>query len=263
MTPGILQEMTIDDIRDFHPEVVLLGVASTEPHGPILPYGTDFYQCDGLCRRAVLRANELGARALLYPTLPIGNNVNFKAFPFACRISVRTLMHVVLDIIQALEEDGIRKIVLVNGHGGNTDTLRATLREHFDRTPPAGRAFVCLSERLASPEAIAAIQHPSDHGGESETSQMMHLRPDLVRADQLQNLPVGQPLLSPRAAAQILYVRPWHRHVPLGGGGETRASTPAKGQALLDSSAENLANLLLELTQSAWNPDFPYPPGEK
>ena len=102
---GILQEMTIDDVKAFKAEVVLLGVASTEPHGPILCYGSDFFQCDGVCRRAVVRANGKGARVLMYPTLPIGNNVNFKRFPFACRVSVRTLMTTLLDIIQAIEEE--------------------------------------------------------------------------------------------------------------------------------------------------------------
>lgn len=168
---GILEEMTIDEVREFNPEVVLFGVGSTEPHGPILPYGTDFFQCDGLCRRAAKRANEMGARVLMYPTLPISNNVNFKPFPFVCRISVRTLMLVVLDIIKALEEDGIRKIVLVNGHGGNTDTLRAALREHFDRTKAEERAFVCMAGAMPSREALTAMEHPNEHGGEGETSR--------------------------------------------------------------------------------------------
>ena len=142
---GILSEMTVDDVRAFKPEVVVVGVGSTEPHGPILPYGTDFFQTDGLCRRAVARANEKGARVLMYPTLPIGNNVNFKPFPFACRVSVRTLMLTLLDIIQALEEDSIRKVVLVCGHGGNSDAMNAVLREHFGQTPPGQRAFVCMT----------------------------------------------------------------------------------------------------------------------
>ncbi len=52
MLSGILQEMTIEDVRAFEPEIVLLGVGSTEPHGPVLPYGTDTFQVDALCRRA-------------------------------------------------------------------------------------------------------------------------------------------------------------------------------------------------------------------
>ena len=112
MSNGILTEMTIEDVRAFDPEVVAIGVASVEPHGPVLPYGTDYWQADAIVRRGVILANEAGAKALMYPTLPIGNNANLKAFPFACRIGVQTLMQMLLDIINALAEDGINKIVL-------------------------------------------------------------------------------------------------------------------------------------------------------
>jgi creatinine amidohydrolase len=256
MTSGILSEMTIDEVRKFKPQVVVLGVASTEPHGPALPYGTDFYQCDAVCRQAVILANRKKSRALMYPTLPIGNNVNFKAFPFACRIRVRTLMLMVLDIIEALEEDGVRKIVLVNGHGGNTDTLHAVVREHFDRTDKKRRAFVCIASGFPAGKEKGIIEHPSDHGGESETSQIMYLRPELVKKKKLQNLPFGRPLI---ALDGVYYVRPWHKHVPLGGGGETRKSSATKGKILLETTASGLADFLVKLAKAPWRPDFPYP----
>ena len=263
MAAGILQEMTMDDVREFHPEVVVLGVASTEPHGPILPYGTDYFECDALVRRAVTLANERGGRVLMYPTLPIGNNVNFKVFPFACRVRVRTLMHMLLDIIEAVEEDGIRKVVLVNGHGGNTDTIQAVLREHFDRTPRGSRAFACMTWGPPSREAAAMIQHPSDHGGEDETSRIMYVRPDLVRKEKLQELPIGRPILKAAAEGKVHYVRPWHAYVPKGGGGETRTASAQKGKAIIESGAEGLAEVLVELSQAPWNPDFPFPQSEE
>ena len=57
MADGILAEMTIEDVRQFEPEVVVLAVASTEPHGPALPYGTDFFQGDAVVRRGVICAS--------------------------------------------------------------------------------------------------------------------------------------------------------------------------------------------------------------
>ena len=189
MSDGILSEMTIEDVRAFQAEVVVIGFASTEPHGPVLPYGTDYFQCDATVRRGVELANEKGARALMYPTLPIGNNVNFKAWPFACRVSVQTLMQVALDVIEALEQDEIRKIVLFCGHGGNTDALRATLRAHVHRRAPGEGAFVCMASYPSSPPDL--IEHPSDHGGESEVSRVLHLRGELVRKDKFDVFPFG------------------------------------------------------------------------
>lgn len=257
---GILEEMTVEDVRGLKPEVVVIPIGSTEPHGPHLPYGTDTYQADAICRGAVLEANRAGARVLMYPTLPISNNVNFKAFPFACRISVRTLMNVVADIIAALEEDGIRKIVIVNGHGGNTDALKAALREHVDRHSPGEGAFVCLTGAgaMGAPEAAALIEHPSDHAGEAETSQMMHIRPDLVRADKRDNFPFGTPSLDALRSSKVYYIRPWDGHVPASAGGETRAATAAKGKALVESGAAGLASFLVELCNVPWQHGFPY-----
>jgi len=258
---GILQEMTIDEVREFDAEVVVLGVASTEPHGPSLPYGTDFFQCDGLARRAVIKANERGARALMYPTLPIGNNVNFKAWPFACRMRVRTLMNLMLDIIEQIEADGVRKIVIVNGHGGNTDALNAVLREQFERHEPHcdDRAFVCMAGSFASAEAREAIEHSAPHGGEGEVSRVMYLRPDLVKTDRLTDQPVCTPFVESIAAGKVHWVKPWYLYVPLSGGGDTRKSTPEKGVGLIETGSDGLADFLVELTNAPWGPNFPFP----
>jgi creatinine amidohydrolase len=256
MTHGVLSEMTVEDVKKFRTRVVVVGFGSTEPHGPSLPYGTDFFICDALCRGIVEQANRKNARALMYPTLPIGNNVNFKAFPFACRMRVRTLMLTALDIIAALEEDGIRKIMLVCGHGGNTDTLKAVVREHYDRTPPERRAFVCLADSFADESTRAIIEHPSDHGGESETSQVMCLRPELVKRNQLANQPWGKPYFG---LENVYFVRPWHRHVPLSAGGENRKATARKGELLLEIKSRKLAEFVVKLAKLPWQKDFPYP----
>ena len=259
MTSGILQEMTIEDVKAFGAEVVVLGIGSVEPHGPALPYGTDYFQCEGIVRSAIVRANERGARALMYPTLPIGNNVNFKGFPFACRIGVRTLMQVVLDIVEALEADGIRKIVLYNNHGGNTDALRAALRDHYDRCPSTGGAFVCLtSSASAGPARSKFVEHPSDHAGESETSSVMHLCPELVREDRIADFPFGQLTVGALGDQGVYFVRPWHLYVPAAAGGDARKASAAKGRGLVDAGAAYLAKLLVELSAAKWTENFPY-----
>jgi len=258
---GVLEEMTIREVEAFDPEVVVFGIGSTEPHGPHLPYGTDVFQVDELCRRTVTRANDRGGSALMYPTLPIGNNVNFEAYPFACRIGVRTLMDVVLDVIEAIEAEGVRKVVLVNGHGGNTDTLRATLREHAGRNRPGEGAFVCLTGALASsstdPDHI--VDHPSPHAGESETSRVMHLRPDLVREDELDAFPMQDPTVEGLDSDRVEFVPPWHGLMPESAGGETRESSAEKGAAIIDETADWLADFLVDLGDAGIHAEFPYP----
>ena len=259
---GILQEMTLDEVRALDPQVVVLPVGSTEPHGPHRPYGTDSYQVDAVCRLAVSLANVDGARVLMYPTLPIGNNVNFQAFPFACRIRVRTLMNIVRDIVQALEQDGIRKIVLVNGHGGNADTLRAAVREHVERRRPGKGAFLCMTDPCSAvpPEVRAMIEHPSDHAGEDETSRMMHLRPELVHTNRLDHFPRHQVQFEQMRAGKVFFVRPWHAYIPRSAGGETRQSSAEKGRLLTHEGASWLAAFLVDLAAAPMHDLFPYPP---
>ena len=265
MASGILAEMTIDQVRAFRPEVVVLGVASTEPHGPVLPYGTDYFQCDAVVREGVTQANAAGAGALMYPTLPIGNNVNFKAFPFACRIGVQTLMQVVLDVIAALEEDAVRKIVLFSGHGGNTDALRAALRAHAQSKGPHPKgAFVCLTSY--PPEHFRKsdlVEHPSDHGGEREVSMMMHLQGELVHKDSLGVHKWGELAVKSLAQEGVYFVKPWHLHVPDSAGGDVRKASASKGRQLVQEAGSRLAKLLVELSAAKWTESFPFKSGPK
>jgi creatinine amidohydrolase len=251
--PGLLEEMTIEEVRAFNPEVVTLPLGSTEPHGPHLPMGTDTYQVTRLCRLAVQKANEKSARVLLYPTLPITNNANFRKFPFSLRIGIRTLMSAIIDIVTQCKEDGVNKVVIVNGHGGNPATIQAALREisGMDNMP-----FVCLTSGIAPEGFVSPIEHRSDHAGESETSRMMWIRPDLVREDKLDNNPVGH--LRVEALAKAHFVRPWHLYVPVSAGGETRTSSAEKGRAIVEAYAAGLADLLLELSNAPYDERFPY-----
>ena len=251
--PGLLEEMTIEEVRDFRPEVVVLPLGSTEPHGPHLPYGTDAWQVERLGRIAVRDANARGARALLYPTLPITNNVNFRAFPFACRIGVRTLMNVIIDIVNQCKADGVMKIVLLNGHGGNTATIGATMREiaGMDHMP-----FVCTVLHAYPDNFVNPIEHPSHHGGESEVSRMLWIRPHLVRTDKLDNFPFGK--LKVPSLERADFVKPWHLYVPAAGGGETRKASAEKGQAVIEATASVLADLLVELTEAEFDERFPF-----
>lgn len=250
---GLLEEMTIAELRKFKPQVAVLPLGSTEPHGPHLPYGTDTYQVTRLCRMGVEAANRQGARALLYPTLPITNNANFRKFPFACRIGVRTLMTVIKDIATQCREDGVMKLVLVNGHGGNPGAIAAAMREISGMD---GMPFVCLAARLKPEGYKNPIEHESDHAGEDETSRMLWIRPDLVRMDKLRANPFGK--VRSKTLERADFVRPWHLYMPESAGGETRKATAEKGRLVISSSAEGLAELLVELSKARFNARFPY-----
>jgi creatinine amidohydrolase len=172
-------------------------------------------------------------------------------------------MDIALDVIEALEEEGIRKILFVNGHGGNSAALRAALREHADRHPPGEGAFVCLpSTTGAIPEKIEAeLEHPSVHAGESETSRMLHLRDDLVCEDEFGGFEIREPTIDALEGDQLYFVPRWDAYHPEIGGGETRESSAEKGEALVNGAVDWLADFLVELDAAEVDELFPYGAG--
>lgn len=256
-TQGLLETMTISDVRSFQPEVILIPLGSTEPHGPHLPYGTDTFICDGITAEAVRLANADGARVLRLPPLPIGNNVNFKAFPFACRLRVETLMAVLCDLAGFALEEGVRKMVIVNSHGGNDDTIRASLRQIHDQYGTELFACGCAVSHFCDGVNRELFTDESPHAGDSETSQIMYLAPNLVIHSERRPFSRNEPIIP--SLHKVLWVRPWDRLMPDSCSGRPDESSAEKGEAVCKASAAGLARFLVELAHAPWSPSFPYP----
>src|SRR5437879_6171142 len=121
MHEWILAEQTHEFLRQQRWDVAVLPFGATEPHNVHMPYGTDNFQVEAVGRRACERAYKKGANVLLLPTMPFGVNTNHLQVPGALALSVTptTLLKVITDLADALSRQGVRKMVLLNGHGGN------------------------------------------------------------------------------------------------------------------------------------------------
>ncbi len=254
---GILEEMTIDQVRGLKPDVAVIPIGSTEPHGPALPYGTDSYRAEAIACGATREANRQGGRVVCLPTVRISLNNNFRAFPFACRMQVSTFMALLKDLVKMCEADAIEKVVFVNAHGGNPDVIRATMRD----LAAADGAFVCLiqASSCASLEARQVCEKPSDHAGEDETSQMLYLRPDLVHSAKIGDNPRRRPALEVLTEFQVDFVRPWHLYMPASAGGDASRASREKGKIVIDSSIDGTGRFLAELSRADRDRNFPYP----
>jgi len=264
VSPGLLETMTITEVRSFQPEVMVIPLGSTEPHGPHLPYGTDTILADGLTREAVALANLQDARILRLPPLPFGNNVNFKDFPFACRLRVETLMAVIGDLVTFAVEEGVKKILIVNCHGGNEATVNSALRSLFDRFQNTAFVGACgfgaFSENLYG----ELFFDGSPHAGDFETSVMMHYEPGLVRDGERRPAAMNSPILEALTSGRISSVRNWAQLMPESCGGRPDEATVEKGRHFAQADAAGLADFLVTLSRSPWHPGFPYPqPGNE
>lgn len=253
---GILEEMTIDDVRELNPNVCVFPIGSTEPHGSALPYGTDSFRVESTSYGGTRLANQKGGRVLCFPTQRVSLNNNFRGFPFACRMQVPTFMALLKDLVEMCEAEGIRRFVFVNGHGGNPDVIRAVQR---DLAAKDG-LFTCLigATSCASDEALAVWEHRSDHAGEEETSEIMHLRPELVRKDLIADNPRNKPQVEALNDFKTDFVRPWHLYIPASAGGDARKASEEKGKTVIDSAIDGMERLLSEISLAPDTDTFPY-----
>src|SRR5262249_49094941 len=138
----ILAEQTHAFVRSEKWQVAVLPFGATEPHNFHMPYGTDNFQVELLARRACQRPYEAGAKVTLLPTVPFGVNTNHLKVPggLACSVTPTTLLHLITDLVDSLERQGVRKLVLLNGHGGNE--LKPLSRELHHRTS----VFLCVCD---------------------------------------------------------------------------------------------------------------------
>ncbi len=259
---GVLEEMTIEEVCNFNPDVVVVPIGSTEPHGPHLPYATDTIRCRATAEAATMIANSQGVRVLCYPALPISLNVNFSGFPFALSLRVKTFMSVLRDLCEQIERHGIRKIMIVNSHGGNPDVIGAFLRDWSYRgiAGTAGaenRTFVC-SVNLPFPQALEIVEHPSIHGGEDETLDIMAIRSELVRTDKLDYFASEQPAMKWLSSPNVKWVNPWHLYLPKSAYGKTKHVKAEKARQFFELNNKYLAEMLVQLAQTSWSDMFPY-----
>lgn len=182
------QQLTSDDLARLDPEITItvLPVAAVEQHGPHLPLGTDALIGQGIIEALPRDAAE-SPWVLLLPPLAVGDSTEHQAFPGTLSLEAETLIAAWLGIGRSVARAGVRKLVLFNSHGGQTrllDIVALRLRAEL------GMLVVrCSYFAFGMPPGLFAEDELAHgfHGGEVETSLMLHLHPSLVRQDSLRD----------------------------------------------------------------------------
>lgn len=253
MRPWLLEEVNLTHVRGQRYEVAVLPLGATEPHNLHLPYGNDFLTVRQVGERICAAAHERGARVLLLPTIPFGVDTNLMSFPLTIHVGMPALAAVIGDVLRSLERHGIRKLVLLNGHGGNE--FKPLLREWYGST----RVFVCLVDwwKVGLDQYDGIFAKPDDHAGEMETSVGLALYPDLVKLDQMTDGATRTSRLDAVRRGWVQITRPWHLLTDSSGVGDPRAATAEKGERYLQVVVARLADFLCDV--SAESPDEPFP----
>ncbi|HEY5060539.1 MAG TPA: creatininase family protein [Gemmatimonadaceae bacterium] len=240
--PYILGESTWKTVDSTAYDVAILPWGATEAHNYHLPYATDTIQCDHVAARAAHRAWDRGARAVALPAVPFGVNTTQLDIKLCLNMNPSTQAALLADLVHALDGQGVHKLVILNGHGGND--FRQAIRELQPRT----RVFLSVINWWSCVDTREFIEEPGDHAGEAETSAMLYLAPDLVRP--LREAGAGRARASKLRGIRDGWAwapRRWTQVSADTGIGDPSKATRQKGEAYVEAAVTRIADFLVEL----------------
>jgi creatinine amidohydrolase len=243
------KELTAAEIRALasRDATVILPVASMEQHGPHLAVGVDTVLCEGVCRLAA-EAVQGEMAVIVAPTLWCGLAEHHMAFGGTFTFDLPTYRAVLLAFLKSIARHGFRKVLIVNGHGGNISALAAFLP---DFTVETGLKLCATTYFELAQPGIATVLEDQErvrHACEGETSLMMALSPDLVRREKLPEA-VGPSHSTPRPLGVGRY-RSYRSFSETGVVGDARKATKEKGERLAIVCRDYLVQVLKDA--EAW-----------
>jgi creatinine amidohydrolase len=248
-------DLTTQDFRGLDPErmVAILPVGAVEQHGPHLPVRVDAAINAGLMARTVARMPS-DYPALVLPMLPVGKSDEHLAFPGTLTLSYETLGRVWFEIGESVHRAGLRKILFVNSHGGQPQLLDIVCRDL--RVRLGLFAVSVMWPALIDIDALygADENRHGIHGGQIETSLMLHLHPEGVAMDKAENfVPLSvqiereSQLLGAEGGARFGWqAQDLH---PKGACGDATKATAELGRLTLERTAARLLALIDEISR--------------
>lgn len=240
--------------------IAVLPVAATEQHGPHLPLSVDTDIVNGVVAAALPHlASDLPA--LFLPTQAVGFSPEHTRFAGTLTLKAETLIRVWTELGECVAASGVKKLVLLNSHGGQVGALDLVARDlrarlgllvysvNWFNLPLLDADGRDVSARFSAQEHRFGI-----HAGEIETSIMLALRPDAVRLERAQDFRSTSQGRAERFAtlgngksAKLGWMM--QDYNPQGAVGNAAAATAEKGHALLDAAGRALARVLAEIDQ--------------
>jgi len=240
--PYILAETNWKSVKETAFEVAILPWGATEPHNFHLPYATDNYESAAVAERAAELAWKKGAKVIVLPTVPFGVNTGQLDLRLTLNMNPSTQFAVLSDLASALTGYGIRKLLILNSHGGND--FKQMIRE----LQPKLDLFICSINWWSCVKSADFFDEPGDHAGELETSLMMVMQPDLIRP--LSEAGAGKARKFRVAGLRDGWAwapRQWTKVTDDTGTGNPFAATREKGEKFLAAVTERIGGFLVEL----------------
>lgn len=255
MRPVYWHDLTARDFTTLNPDktIAVLPIAATEQHGPHLSVGTDTIIAEGMVGEVIARLPD-DLHPLFLPVQAVGKSNEHIRDPGTLTLNAETLIQAWTQIGESVARAGIRKLILVNSHGGNVEVMGIVARELRVRCQML--VVQCAWRRLGVPQGLFSdIENTYGiHGGDFETSVMLHFAPHRVRMEKAANfIPKSIAMADKYRELRLtgFTSMAWlaeDNHVE-GVAGEAHLATAAKGAAAAAYQAEKFIALLRDVTE--------------
>lgn len=249
-----LKQLTYKQLKSAKYDIAILPWGATEAHNHHLPYGTDNYETDLIVIKSAEIATEYGAKILVLPTIPFGVNTGQADIPYDINMMPSTQKMIIEDITTSLIRSGVKKLLILNGHGGND--FKTIIREvGFKHS----EICLCSANWFQALDHSKYFDYPGDHADEMETSLMLHLFPELVlpldEAGNGQHKKFTVQGLNERWAWAE---RKWSEVTNDTGIGNPYHASAVKGEKFFDDLCQKLGVFLYELSKTPLDKFYKY-----
>lgn len=243
---NVLNDLRPSQIETRKYQKAIIAIGATEGHGPHLPTGTDLYIAEGIVKDIASAFEDM----LILPSIPYGVSDNHMMFPFTLSIEPETLISILEDVLGSLFVRGIYRVIIINGHNGNTAPIeiagRRIHQKHREMKVTTMPAWWMCAERLLPPATLS--NESGWHAGEMETAASMAYFPELVDLSLAEDC---SPRLPFSPLMDVKYsIDEMSRN---GSVGRPSRATAEKGAAIREALKEEAIRFIRALDEMDWN----------
>ena len=228
-----------------HYDMAILPWGATEPHNFHLPYCTDLLTAQAVAFEVAEKAALQGVKLMVLPGIPLGSqNPGQIELPYCIHTSQATQMAVLRDIVYSLKRQGIHKLMIMSGHGGNNfkGIIRDIMIENPEMIIVQNEWFSIIPAKDFFEEKI------DDHAGELETSVMLHYYPELVRMDLAGDGNSRNFAIEGLNTKVAWLPRDWSRVTQDTGVGYPKKATAEKGRRYMEAVIPRILQFVIDFT---------------
>ncbi|WP_090799292.1 creatininase family protein [Paenibacillus sp. GP183] len=237
-------KMTGNQYNQAKIDKVIFGVGAFENHGYHMPFGTDALISNGLAERVAERVDDL----MVIPPINYGFSAHYNKLPFVVSLQPETITSVIKEVLQEVIRNGIKKIIIINGHDGNIAPIELAARAVKVQYPDVVIAslndwWVAAGKMI--PPGTFEVWDGMGHAGEGETSMGLALFPELMQMEHAKGV-------VPKLPGHVDIKWRFEELTDTGASGDPSVGTVEKGKLLEKAVVDVMVNFINEMDKNDW-----------